>query len=321
MGILDPARYLADFARFTVTKSSQEQRDGEALRALQSRTVALPPGLELEWIGVSGYRLTYEATTIFIDPYVSRVPLGSILRGRPALPDQELVSRYLERPPRETVAGVLVGPTHFDHAVDSPAVIARYGCPGYGSSSLRALMAVHGLAERAVEVVPHQTYELGPFAVRFVPSLHSKLLLGLAVPMAGEFSCDHLDALSPRAYRCGQVFGIRIEVAGFSIYHQGSANLIDDEVPTGGVDLFLAGIAGRGFTAGYWERILRRLAPRTVVPTHFDDFFRPLDATMGFTTNVNLARIPDEVAAVSRDLEVAALPLLAPAASSGQPDR
>jgi hypothetical protein len=49
-----------------------------------------------------------------------------------------------------------------------------------------------------------------------------------------------------------------------------------------------------------------------VIPTHYDDFFRPLQEPMGFTTNVNLARVPDEIRAVSRDLQVAALPLLGP---------
>ena len=47
-----------------------------------------------------------------------------------------------------------------------------------------------------------------------------------------------------------------------------------------------------------------------VVPTHYDDFFRPLEAEMGFTTNVNLARVPDEVHAVSSDFQISALPLL-----------
>jgi hypothetical protein len=32
---------------------------------------------------------------------------------------------------------------------------------------------------------------------------------------------------------------------------------------------------------------------------------------MGFTTNVHLCEVPDEVRAVSRDFEVVALPLLA----------
>ncbi len=157
-------------------------------------------------------------------------------------------------------------------------------------------------------------YELGPFEVTFHPSLHSKLVLGFKVPFDGELSCEHLDALSPQAYKCGDIYGIRIAVGGVTFYHQGSANLIEDEVPRGGVDVFLAGIAGRSFTPHYWQRILPRLAPNTVVASHFDDFFRRIDQPLGFSTNVNLGALPDEIAAVSRDISVAATkPRLTPA--------
>lgn len=304
--MLGPARYLADFARFLATRDTQEHDDARALAELQARPLALPKGLELEWLGVSGYRISYQGQTLFIDPFVSRVPLSAVIRRRPTLPDPTQVDRYIGFPP--SVVGVLVGHTHWDHAVDAPELARRFGCGVYGSSSLVRLMALHGLADRAVEVEPYKAYELGPFVVSFTPSLHSKLILGLAVPFAGELTCDHLDALSPGAYRCGQVWGIKVEVAGVSFYHQGSANLIDDAVRARGVDFFLAGVAGRGFTDRYWDRILRRLEPRTVIPTHFDDFFRPLGEPMGFTTNVNLARVPEEVARVSRDFTIAALP-------------
>jgi L-ascorbate metabolism protein UlaG (beta-lactamase superfamily) len=232
-----------------------------------------------------------------------------VLRRTPVIPDPSLIERFIGSP--SNVVGVLVGHTHFDHAVDAPAISRRFGCPAYGSSSLQHLMALHGLAEQTVVVEPYQRYELGPFTVSFTPSLHSKLLLGLAVPAGGELTCDHLGGLSPGAYRCGQVWGVRIEVAGVSFYHQGSANLIDDAIRDRGVDYFLAGVAGRGFTDRYWHRVLTALAPQTIVPTHYDDFFRPLDAEPGFTLNVNLAHVPDEIHAVSRDFSVAALPLLA----------
>ncbi|MBS1844762.1 MAG: hypothetical protein JST53_10130 [Actinobacteria bacterium] len=132
-------------------------------------------------------------------------------------------------------------------------------------------MALHGMGERAVEVDPYRVYELGPFEVSFTPSAHSKLLLGLAVPYDGELTCEHLASLSPAAYRCGQVWGISIAVAGVRFYHQGSADLVDDGVRERGVDVFVAGVAGRSFTA-------------------------------------ELARLPDEIGAVSRDIELAALP-------------
>nr|WP_246345823.1 MBL fold metallo-hydrolase [Conexibacter arvalis] len=266
----------------------------------------MPEGLEISWIGVSGYRISYAGVALFVDPYVSRAPLRDVLLRRPLLPDPVMVDRYLDAGGAE-VAGVLVGHTHFDHAVDAPAIARRHRCGAYGSASLRRLMALHGLAELAVEVEPYRRYELGPFVVSFTPSRHSRLILGRKVPMAGELCCEQLDGLRMGAYRCGQVWGIRIEVAGIALYHQGSADLIDDALRAEPVDLFLAGVAGRGVTPRYWERVLRRLDPRVVVATHYDDFFKPLGGPEGFTARVKLDELPDEIAAVSRDATVAAL--------------
>jgi len=313
--VLGQARQIGSLARFLGSRDQRERADADAQRELQAMPLGLPTGLEVEWLGVAGYRLSFEGKTLLVDPYFSRVPLSSVLRGTPALPDQVLLDRTLAS--MGNVAGVLVGHTHFDHAVDAPAIARRFGCPALGSASLANLMRLHGLGEQAIEAEPHRTYELGPFAVSFVPSRHSKLVLGLAVPMAGELTCAHLDGLSPRAYRCGQVWGIRIEVAGATLYHQGSADLIDDAIPPGGVDVFLAGIAGRSFTRDYWKRILGRLDPAVVIASHYDDFFRPYDAPMGFSLNVNLSSFPEEIAAVGRDIAVATLaPPRAPRPSS-----
>lgn len=300
------ARHLAEMAQFAATKRSRLRDDGQTLGELETRPLELPEGLEIEWLGVSGYRITCEGQTLYVDPYFSRVPLSSLVRRRPALPDPAAIDRFL--PAEEDVAGVLVGHTHFDHAVDAPALARRYGCKAYGSKSLHALMRLHGLGDLAVEVEPYRTYELGPFEVSFTPSAHSKLLLGLAVPYSGEVTCEHLDSLSPSAYRCGQVWGIRIGVAGISLYHQGSAELIDDAIRDRGVDVFLAGIAGRNFTERYWERIIPRLDPGMVVPTHYDDFFAPLGDEMKLMGAARIDELPRELSSVSRDVRLAALP-------------
>ena len=305
--MLGPVRHVADLARSAATRGSRARDDGEALRELESQPLELPAGLSVQWLGVSGYRLDFEGHSLYVDPYVSRAPLRSLLLRRPAQPDPAAHERFLPAPEGEVV-GVLVGHTHFDHAVDAPAVAKRFGCRAYGSASLATLMRLHGLGELAVEVEPYRTYDLGPFEVSFTPSAHSKLLLGLAVPFDGELTCDHLDGLTPSAYRCGQVWGIHIAIAGISLYHQGSADLVDDAIRHRGVDVFLAGVAGRSFTERYWSRILPKLDPRVVVPTHYDDFFRPLGEDMDLVANVKLAALPGELRAVSRDVTVAALP-------------
>ncbi len=137
--------------------------DTQALRELEARPLELPPGLEVEWLGVSGYRLSCEGQTLFIDPYFSRVPLRSLVLRRQALPDPAVLDRFLRAPGE--VVGVLVGHTHFDHAVDAPAIAKRFGCPAYGSESLRTLMGLHGLGQQTVVVEPHRSYEIGPFVV------------------------------------------------------------------------------------------------------------------------------------------------------------
>jgi glyoxylase-like metal-dependent hydrolase (beta-lactamase superfamily II) len=215
----DLTHRIASFARFAANRGGRERDDADAMRELAASPLELARGLELEWLGVAGYRLTYEGETIFIDPYVSRVPLSSVLRRAPALADAAMHERFI-RPPG-SVLGVLVGHTHFDHAVDVPAIARRYGCPAFGSSSL---VSLHGLGERAVAVEPDRRYELGPFTVTFVPSVHSKLLLGVAVPFDGELTCEHLDALSPSAYRCGHVWGLlgATELGGGEAEHANS---------------------------------------------------------------------------------------------------
>src|SRR6185295_15706067 len=127
-----------ELAKARATRRSSQRDDRQTLGELEARPLELPAGLEVEWLGVSGYRLSYEGRTLFVDPYLSRVPFRDLVLRRRALPDPAALERFV-RAPGETV-GVLVGHTHFDHAVDAPAIARRHGCRAYGSRSLVHLM-------------------------------------------------------------------------------------------------------------------------------------------------------------------------------------
>jgi L-ascorbate metabolism protein UlaG (beta-lactamase superfamily) len=267
----------------------------------------LPGGLSLEWLGTSGFRMRYQGYTLLVDPYVTRLPLGAVVRGLRALPDEDEVARRVPE-----ADAILVGHAHFDHVLDVPLIAARTGARVLGSRSTANLMGLWGLADRMTEVEPYASYALGPFAVSFVPSAHSRLVLGVSVPFDGDLTCDQLDDLTPSAYGCGQVYGLHIQVAGTRFYHQGSAELVDDAVVHRGVDVFLCGISGRGFSERYLSRAIARLDPGIVVPHHHDDFFRPLDAPMAPSFNVDLCGCIDELRAISGDLVVRTLLPLQP---------
>jgi L-ascorbate metabolism protein UlaG (beta-lactamase superfamily) len=281
----------------TYLATARRQQISDRLTSEQLATpLPLPPGLELRWIGTAGFRLAYEGTVIWIDPYVTRLRLGDLVRRRVVPADEGAVARVIDK-----ADAVLVGHTHFDHALDVPAIVKRTGATAYGSQSLDNLMRLHGLTATVVE--PHREYEVGPFRVHFVPSVHSKLQLGFGIPYSGELTCDHLDHLTPQAYRCGQVWGIHIAVAGMTFYHQGSADFLADELRDRNVDVFLCGISGRRFTPKYVERIITALSPQMIVPTHYDDFFHPFEDRR-FSFNVNLTGFADEVRRASSTLPI-----------------
>ena len=304
-----PARSLLTYLTRRGVRSAAD-RDVQhelSVKAEATLTGVLPPGLEITWLGTAGFRLRHGDHTLLIDPYLTRMPLGRVLARSPALSDRRRVAAHLDLSPG-AVDAILVGHAHFDHALDVPLIARATSAPVYGSRSTAALLALHNLAERAIEVTPHRTYAIGPFEVSFVPSAHARLLMGVAVPMSGDITCDTLGGLRATAYHCGQVFGIHIRVAGASIYHLGSAELDDDATLPHPVDLLLSCIAGRSFSRHYFERALRRLQPRALVPHHHDDFFRPLDAPMEMSFNVDLAGAVDELGRIDRALPVATLP-------------
>jgi len=292
---------LGSAAHFLLRRGARQKNDESTARELNAGEMAqsLPEGLSLRWLGTAGFALVYEDFCLVIDPYLSRNGLRSILGNQVLRPNVELLDCHVPK-----ADAILVGHTHFDHALDVPELSRRRDCRAYGSMSLCALMALAGQANRAVAVEPGKVYSLGPFDVTFVRSLHSKLILGLKVNGEGEITCDHLDHMHQGNYRCGQVFGIHIAVAGRTFYHQGSANLIESELLHTDVDYLLCGIAGRGFTPNFTERILTSLRPQTVIAHHHDNFFLPIDEPMGFSFNVNFGGFVEDVRRVSADFEV-----------------
>ena len=298
--MLEPLGHVGAFFRYFATARRQHESDRLTARQLAwPASAALPPGLEVTWLGTAGFRCAYQGTVVWIDPYVTRVPFKDVALRHVVPASDEAVARWIDR-----ADAVLVGHTHFDHALDVPAIARRTGSTVYGSRSLQHLMGLHGLAAQARVVEPHRRYEVGPFAFHFVPSVHSKLQLGLKIPYAGELTCEHLDELTPQAYRCGQVWGIGLEVAGTRFYHQGSADFVEDELRDRDVDVFLCGISGRRFTPHYVERIVAKLRPRVIVPTHYDNFFLPLEGEPKFSFNVNLTGFADEVHSATHDLPI-----------------
>lgn len=260
--------------------------------------------LDVKWLGTAGYELRCGDHVLLIDPYITRVGLLRFLT-RPIRSDEELVRRVVP-----AADAILVGHSHFDHVLDVPAIARATGARVIGSESTANLMRAAGLPEEQLRPCSGgEELEVGPFRVRVVPSEHSRFALGGRVPYAGEIPCSCDLPMHGSDYKCGQVLSFSVRVGGVTLYHAGSANLIDDAVQDKDVDLLLVCISGRQATERFVPRLLGRVQPRRVMPMHYDDFFRPLERDMKVLPMTRFGRLVDEIQTFDKQIEIATLPL------------
>jgi L-ascorbate metabolism protein UlaG (beta-lactamase superfamily) len=236
--------------------------------------VAGPGGVRVAWLGTAGFAIEFDGHVVLIDPYVTR---ASLLRlAGHVRPDEEAIARYVPR-----ADAIVVGHTHFDHALDVPAIARRTGARVFGSRSSAALCRSRGIPDEQIDIVERPSgsapvdREVGPFALRFVPSAHSRFMLG-RVPAPGEIADCGDVPMRVGDYRCGAVFGVEIRVGGRTLYHVGSAEIVDANVPKASVDLLLMCVAGWTSSHEFPERVMHRFAPGAVLLSHWDNFFRPM---------------------------------------------
>jgi L-ascorbate metabolism protein UlaG (beta-lactamase superfamily) len=265
--------------------------------------------VQLRWLGAAGFALEHRGCTLLVDPYVTRAPLRRCLFA-PLRPDLDAIARYTPR-----ADAIVLGHTHFDHALDVPEIARRTGARVFGSRSASALCLAAGVRAERVRVVEREVGqapaedEVGPFALRFVPSAHSRLLLG-RVPFPGDIADCGDVPMRANGYRCGQVFGLEIRVAGRVVYHMGSAELLEATAPTKHVDLLLLCVAGWTASHDLPERVAHRIGPGAVLLSHWDNFLRPLDAPAQAFPAMQMPRLVDRLSRAARGVRIGTLPLL-----------
>ena len=265
--------------------------------------------VRVRWLGTAGFEISAGSHSILIDPYVTRARFTDCVM-RPLEPDLAEIARITPR-----ADAILVGHTHFDHALDVPAIARRTGAMVFGSRSAVHLCRASLVPETKLVDVEREygqspiEAEIGPFKLRFAVSAHSRFLLG-RVPFPGDIQdCDHVP-LRTEAYRCGAVFRVEIEVFGRTIVHLGSAELVERTAPPKDVDLLLMCVAGWQSSERFPERVARALDPKAVLLSHWDNFFVPLDRPVQALPAMGVQKLTDRLLSVARDAKIGAVPLL-----------
>lgn len=256
-------------------------------------------GVRLTWLGTAGFVVETAETTILVDPFLTRPSLRHVARR--IIPNEVAIARHVPR----KVDAIVCGHSHYDHVADAPRIAKLTKAKLIGSASTCSWGRAEGIEERNLVQIPPSgaIVRVGDVEVRFVASKHGRIAFG-RVPFPGEVRKAPSRPGRIWHYRMGGAFGILLKTPGGTIYHNGSADLIDAELEGETADILLACLAGRKGTENYTSRLVSALAPKLVIPTHHDAFFAPLERGLHLLPGIDVEGFVSEVFRTGRGTSV-----------------
>jgi L-ascorbate metabolism protein UlaG (beta-lactamase superfamily) len=254
-----------------------------------------PDELAIRWLGTAGFAIRTATTTVLIDPYFSRPPLWQLLTS-PIAPDLPTIRRYVGK-----TDAVFIGHGHFDHLLDAPTICKLTGARLYGSIDSLRLARAEGVPwGQLTRMRGGETIRVGDLEIVPVRSLHSEV----ATQWIAQESMPAVikPPLGFLKYGAGQAFGFWIRWRGRTLYHCGSAQIVESELQGRQAEVLMVCLAGWKSSTDLWGRIQRSLHPQAVIPIHYDNFFRPLTAPL---QDVMFANRPEALAKIREAMPTA----------------
>jgi L-ascorbate metabolism protein UlaG (beta-lactamase superfamily) len=250
---------LGSYSHLVVSDSAARPRDG----------------VRVIYLGINGYQFEFKGHALLVDPYFSRVDLLSVALGSRIQPNAARIDDGLSQLAPKADA-ILVTHGHFDHLLDVPAVMAKTRARLIASASSVDL-AKRADASSGDAVKPGDVRRIGPWTIRVLAATHDRLFGKVPFDQTGSRAGEPQRAAD---WICGEPLAFLIEVNGQRIYID-SGGTPAQLPPNERVDLAILGMALPDSRARL-AAALTRLRPRYVLPSHQDDFFRPLSAGFQF---------------------------------------
>jgi L-ascorbate metabolism protein UlaG (beta-lactamase superfamily) len=254
---------------------------------------AMRDGVRVTYLGTNGYQFEFKGHALLVDPYFSRVELLSVALGTRIQPNAARIDGGL-RDLATKADAILVTHGHFDHLLDVPAVMAKTRARLIASASSVDLAKRAGASSGAA-VKPGDVRRIGPWKIRVLAATHDRLFGKVPFDQTGSQAGPPQRAAD---WICGEPLAFLIEVNDRRIYLD-SGGTPAQLPPNERVDLAILGMALPDSRARL-TAALARLQPRYVLPSHQDDFFRPLSAGFQFGPLTDFPFVERESAQQSR---------------------
>lgn len=240
-----------------------------------------PGELRATFLGVSTIAFTDGETTIITDGFFSRPSAEHVLVGRVS-PNHAIIDDCLRKAGIDEAAAILVAHSHYDHALDAPAVAWRTGAVLVGSESTLNIGRGYGLADDKMKLADlEEPMKFGRFKVEMILSEHSP-----HGKFKGLIEAPLRAPARAKEYKMAECYSMLIthtSAAGRTrtVLVHASAGFKPGCLAGRRADVVFLGVAPVGkqsdeFRDDYWRETVQTIKARRVFPIHWDDFFLPL---------------------------------------------
>ena len=228
-------------------------------------------GVRITYLGTNGYLLESEDTVLLIDPYFSRQSLARTALKLAPVPQTKLIEQWTRQHPK--IDAVLVTHGHIDHLYDVPPIVRATGATLIASATSVQLARSAGVPARQTRSAgAGTTIPVKGAVIRVLPASHDRIF-GVT-PFKGP--AKHLPPRKIDHWVLGDPLAYLVEIGGKRIFinsgGRGDKPLTLQAAP---VDLAIVGVACPDAIEAFSPTIAQ-LKPRYILPSHQDDFFRPL---------------------------------------------
>lgn len=231
--------------------------------------------VRVTYLGTNAYLLESRHATLLVDPYFSRMSLFRTALNLRAVAQPGLSKRYLGS---RAIDAILATHGHCDHLLDAPHLMTRHRAKLIASKTSVALVRSFGVSARdCVPVTGGSKVQIGGATIWVFSVQHDRIF--------GQVPFDRpARTLPPRRvgdWVCGEPLAFLIEMGGQRIYIESGGRPGKPLPIRGQIDLAILGVALPDARERF-PRMVEALQPRYFLPSHQDDFFRPLDRGFRF---------------------------------------
>jgi len=269
--------------------------------------------LQLKYFGTAGWEITDGTITVLIDPYLTRMKLGTgpgvsdkdnrktVLRSDVFVSDTLLIDSLITK-----ADFILVHHSHFDHLADVPYIAKKTGAKVIGTETTRNILRGYGIPENQLYPVKGgEDYQFENFSIQVIPSIHSALNNKHYID-SRTYTETPKTPLKVSEFIEGGSLMFLARFAHHKVLTMASMNFVERELVGQKPDILLAGV--NRSQLGLYKYNERLLAvtnyPKIIIPTHWDNFRLPYGFSQQIAVEQKLIPFQKEVKRLSPETKV-----------------